>query len=151
MGVHWKDRCWSWSSNTFATWCEELIHFEKTLMLGKIEGRAEGDDKGGDGWMASPTLWTWVWANSGSWWWTGRPGVLQSMRSQRVGHDWATELNCCHLDIFFSLLRFWKTNPAVKFTVEFLTSDNVYFICILIRNSGTLLKFFLLTHLFPVF
>ena len=66
---------------------------EKTLMLGKIEGRGEGDDRVWDGWMASPTQWTWVWVNSGSWWWTGRPGVLQSMGSQRVGHDWVTELN----------------------------------------------------------
>ena len=52
----------------------------------------EGDNRGWDGWMASPTRWTWVWVNSGSWWWTGRPGVLQFMGSQRVGHDWATEL-----------------------------------------------------------
>ena len=67
--------------------------FEKTLMLGKIEGRRTGDDRGWDGWMASPTQRTWVWVNSGSWW-TGRPDVLQSMGSQRVGHDWVTELNC---------------------------------------------------------
>ena len=67
--------------------------FEKTLMLGKIEPRGEGDDRGGDGWMASPTRWTWVWASSGFWWWTGRPGVLQPMGLQRVGHDWVTELN----------------------------------------------------------
>ena len=53
----------------------------------------EGHDRGWDGWMASPTQWTWVWVNSRSWWWTGRPGVLQSMGSQRVRHDWATELN----------------------------------------------------------
>ena len=52
-----------------------------------------GDDRGWDGWMASLTWWTWVWVNSGSWWWTGRPGVLQFMGSQRVGHDWATELS----------------------------------------------------------
>ena len=64
---------------------------EKTLMLEKIEGGTKGDDRGWDGWMASPTQWTWVWVNSGSWWWTGRPGVLRSMGSQRVGHDWATE------------------------------------------------------------
>ena len=66
---------------------------EKTLMLGKIEGRGEGDDRGWDGWMASPTQWTWVWVNSGSWWWTGRPGMLWFMGSQRAGHDWMTELN----------------------------------------------------------
>ena len=72
---------------------------EKTLMLGKIEGwRRRGwqrmrwlDDI--NGWMASLTQWTSVWVNSGSWWWTGRPGVLQSMGSQRAGHNWATELN----------------------------------------------------------
>ena len=67
--------------------------FEKTLMLGKIEPRGEGDDRGWDGWMASLTRWTWVWASSGFWWCTVRPGVLQSMGSQRVGHDWVTELN----------------------------------------------------------
>ena len=67
--------------------------FEKTLMLGKIEDRRRRGNRGWDGWMASPTQWTWVWVDSGSWWWTGRPGVLQSMGSQRVGHDWATELN----------------------------------------------------------
>ena len=53
----------------------------------------KGDDRGWDGWMASPTRWTWIWVNSGSWWWTGRPGVLQFMGSKRVGHDWVTELN----------------------------------------------------------
>ena len=63
---------------------------EKTLMLGKIEGRR----RRGQQRMASPTRWTWVWANSGSWWWTGKPGMLQSMGSQRFGHDWATDLKC---------------------------------------------------------
>ena len=70
---------------------------EKTLMLGGIGGGREGDDRGWDGWMASLTQWTWVWVNSGSLWWTGRPGVLRFMGSQTVGHDWATELNWCHL------------------------------------------------------
>ena len=58
----------------------------------------EGDDRGWDGWMASLTQWTWVWVNSGSWWWTGRPGVLQFMGSQRVRHDWMTELNWTELN-----------------------------------------------------
>ena len=66
---------------------------EKTLMLGGFGAGGEGDDRGWDGWMASLTCWMWVWVNSGSWWWTGRPGVLRFMRSQRVGHDWVTELN----------------------------------------------------------
>ena len=65
---------------------------EKTLMLGSLKA-GEGDDRGQDGWMALPTQWTWVWIGSGNWWWTGKPGMLQSVGSQRVGHDWATELN----------------------------------------------------------
>ena len=63
---------------------------EKTLMLGKIEGRRRRD-RGWDGWMASPPQWTWVWASSGRWWRTGKPGVLESMGFQRGRHDWATE------------------------------------------------------------
>ena len=66
---------------------------EKTLMLGGIGVRRRRDDRGLDGWMASLTQWTWVWVNSGSWWWTGSPGVLRFMGLQRVRHDWATELN----------------------------------------------------------
>ena len=68
--------------------------FEKTLMLGKIEGGKRRGYRRWDDWMPSPTRWTWVWINCGSWWWTGRPGVLQSMVSERVRHDWATELPC---------------------------------------------------------
>ena len=66
---------------------------EKTLMLGGIWGRRRMDDTWWDGWMASLIWWTWVWVNSRSWWWTGRPGVLRFMESQRVEHDWVTELN----------------------------------------------------------
>ena len=70
---------------------------------GKLKAGGEGDDRGWDGWMASLAQWTWVWVNSRSWWWTGRPAVLQSMGWQRVGHDWATELNC-ELKIAFGTL-----------------------------------------------
>ena len=73
------------------TWRTDSL--EKTLKLERLKAGGEGDDRGWDGWMASPTQWTWVWVNSGSQWWTGRPGVLQSMGSQRVGHEWVTELN----------------------------------------------------------
>ena len=75
--------------------------FEKTLMLEKIEAGGEGEDRGWEGWMASPTQWTWVSVNSGSWWWTGRPGVLRFMGLQRVGHDRATELNWWQLYLWF--------------------------------------------------
>ena len=64
---------------------------EKTLMLRKIEGRGRRDDRGWDGWTAAPIQWTWLWTNSGRWWRTRKPGVLQSLGRQRVGHDWATE------------------------------------------------------------
>ena len=73
---------------------------EETLMLGGIGAGGEGDDRGWDGWMASLTRWTWVWVNSGSWWWTGRSGVLRFMGSQRVGHDWVTELNWMDRGVF---------------------------------------------------
>ena len=75
--------------------------FVKTLMLEKIEGKRRGDNRRWGGWMASLTQWTWVWVNSGSWWWTGTLGVLQSMGSQRVRHDW-TELNWTYRDNTFS-------------------------------------------------
>ena len=92
LGVHWKDWCWSWNSSTLATSWEELTHCERPWCWEGLGAGGEGDDRGWDGWMASPTWWTWVWVNSVSWWWTGRPGVLQFMGSQRVGQDWATEL-----------------------------------------------------------
>ena len=94
---------------------------EKTLMLGGIGGAGgEGDDRGWDGWMASPTRWTWVWVNSGGSWWTGRPGVLQFMGPQRVGHDWATELNICiSLDFWYKMGLVWTfiLLPASHFSV----------------------------------
>ena len=89
---------------------------EKTLMLGKIESRRKRDDRGGDGWMASQTRWTWVWVNSGSWRWTRRPGVLQSMGSQRVRHNWATELKSSLEDIYFNLLFLIELSSYYKET-----------------------------------
>ena len=93
LNIHWKDWCWSWSSSTLATWCEELTHLKRPWCWKRLKAGGNKDDKGWDGWMASETQWTWVWVHSGSWWWTGKPGVLQSVGSQRIGHDWATKLN----------------------------------------------------------
>ena len=93
LGVHWKDWCWSWNSSTLAIWCRELTHWKRPWCWERLKVEREGDDRGWDGWMASPAQWTWVWVDSGSWWWTGKPGMLRFMGSQRVGHDWETELN----------------------------------------------------------
>ena len=71
----------------------KLTHWKRLWCWEGLGEGGEGDDRGWDGWIASLTWWMWVWVNSGSWWWTGRPGVLQFMGSQRVGHDWVTELN----------------------------------------------------------
>ena len=83
---------------------------EKTLMPLWLGAGGEGDDRGWDGWMASPTQWTWVWVNSGSWWWIGRPGVLQFMGSQRAGHDWVTDLNWTEQAEATKAQRGWVTD-----------------------------------------
>ena len=82
------------NSNTLATWCEELTHSKRLWCWESLKAGGEGDNRGWDGWMASPTQWAWVWVSSGSWWWTGRPGVLQSMVLQSLTQlsDWP-ELN----------------------------------------------------------
>ena len=87
----WKDFCWNWSSSTLVTWCEELTHLERPGCWERLKAGEEWDDRGWDGWMASPTQWTWVWTSSRRWWRAERLGVLQSMGLQRVRHDWATE------------------------------------------------------------
>jgi len=104
----WREWCWSWNSSTLATSCEELTHWKILWCWEGLGAGGEGDNRRWDGWMASLTRWTWVWVNSGSWWWTGRAGVLQFMGSQRVGHDWATELNWTEpLLSFPNLLAYW--------------------------------------------
>ena len=150
LGVHWKDWCWSWNSSTLATWSEELTHMKRPRCRERLNLWGEGDNRGWDGWMPSSTRWTWVSVDSGGWWWTGRPGVLRFMPSQRVGHDWATELNwtdalyifftwylcphtfwvyrvvmfvsISHLDLFFSL----DTDPIL--TILMLKEHSIWFI-----------------------
>ena len=86
--------CWSWNSTSLATWCQELTHWKRPWCWERLKA-GERDDRGWGGWMASPTRWTWIWVSSGSWWWTRKPGVLQSMGSQSRTRlsDWI-ELNC---------------------------------------------------------
>ena len=100
LDVHWKDWCWSWNSNTLATWCKELTYWKRPWCWERLKTGGEEVNRGWGGWMASLTQWTWVWVNSGSWWWTGRPGVLWFMGLQRVGHDSATELNWTELKLY---------------------------------------------------
>ena len=110
LNIHWKDWCWSWNSNTLAPWCKEYTHWKRPWCWERLNAEGEGDDEGWDGWMTSPTQQTCVWVSSGSWWWTGKPGMVQSMRLQRVRHNWVTEQQqqsvcCCfmRLDSFYPL------------------------------------------------
>ena len=96
---------WVWS---LLAWCEELIHLKRPWCWERLKAGGEGDDRGWDGWMASPTQWTWVWVNSRSWWWTGRPSVLRFMGSQRVRHDWATELKWAELNRIFLITVIYR-------------------------------------------
>ena len=112
--IHWKDWCWSWNSNTLATWCEELTHWKTPWCWERLMAGREGDDRGWDGWMASLTQWTWVWASSGSWWQTGKPGMLQSVGLQRVGHEWA--VNTTELKIY--TLWIWGPNQTDKWFIN---------------------------------
>ena len=82
LNINWKDWCWSWNSNTLATWSEELTHWKRPWCWERLRAGGEVDNRGWNDWMASLTQWTWIWVNSGSWWWTGRPVVLQFMGSQ---------------------------------------------------------------------
>ena len=90
LNIYWKDWCWSWNSNTLATCCKELTHWKRPWCWEKLKVRGEGDDIGWDGWMSSLTQWLWVWVSSGSRWWTGKSGMLQSMGlpSQTLLRDW---------------------------------------------------------------
>ena len=101
----WKDSCWSWSSNTLATWCEELTHWKTHWCWDRLKAEGEKGDGRWEVWMASSIQWKWTWANSGSWWGTGKPGVLQSMGLWRVGHHLTTEQQqtVSHIYLFIML------------------------------------------------
>ena len=100
-----------WRADLKRPWCWERLR------------AGEVDDRGWDGWMASPTQWTWVWVNFRVWWWTGRPGVLQFMGSQRTGHDWATDLNA---SIFSGrCLSVLHDNECVTFEASLLDTGDL--------------------------
>ena len=114
-----------------ATWCEELTQWKRPWCWERLKAGGEGHNRGWDGWMASPTQWTWVWVNSGSWWWTGRPSVLQSMELQRVRQDWVTELKWTPFFVVVQLLSpvwlfvtLWTSacQASLSFTISWITS-----------------------------
>ena len=113
LGVHWKDLCWSWKLQYFSHLMRRVDSLEKTLILGGMGAGGKGDDRGWDGWMASLPWWTWVWVNSGSWWWTGRPGMVRFMGSQRVAHDLVTEV-----------IRWWKIGLPYRSDLFFFFSSS---------------------------
>ena len=117
LNIHRKD--WCWSSNTLATWCKEPTHWKRPWCWKDWGQEEKGSTEDDDDWMASSTQWTWVWANSGRWWRTRKPGMLQSMGSQRVRYDWATEqqLWVYHPSKAFLLIDFQIIN-----TTAFLSS-----------------------------
>ena len=129
LGVYWKDCYWSWNSSTLATSWGELTHWKRLWCWKGLGAGGKGDDRGWDGWMASLTWWMWVWVNSRSWWWTGRSGVLWFMGLQRVGHDWATELNWTE-DIFPS-----KDRLSAHIAISFATPNKVTVISQYLMNS----------------
>ena len=102
LNIHWKGWCWSWSSNILATWCKELTHWERPWCWERLKAREEGSDRRWNGWMASLTWWTWVGENSGRYWRTRKPRMLQFMGSQRVVHDLETEQkHQCDIGTFY--------------------------------------------------
>ena len=114
-----------------ATSWEELTHWKRPWCWKRLKAGGEGDDRGWDGWMASLTQWTWVWVNSSSWWWTGRPGMLQSMGSQRVRLNRANELN-------------WLLKSAIWYWSTFLNKCSY----IIFKHIYWFIRFLLMNHYF---
>ena len=103
LNIHWKDGCWSWKSNPLATRCEQLTHWKRPWCWARLKAGGEGDDRGWDGWMASLTQWTWVWASSGRCWRTGKPcspwGHEESDTTERLNSrnkfSWTADFVLC--------------------------------------------------------
>ena len=126
MNIHWKDWCWSWSSNTFATWCKEPTHWKRLWCWERLQAEGAGGDSGWDGLTASLIQWTWIWAFSGRQWRTRKPGT-QSMGLQRVGHNLVTEQQQSPIYLLFLLsfstchikhgvgIPFWAFGATTRF------------------------------------
>ena len=114
LSVLWKEWCSSWNSSTLATSCEELTHWKRLWCWEGLGAGGEGDDRGWDGWMASLTRRIWVWVNSGSWWWTGRPGVLQFMGGLACCNSWGRKESDTNERLIWSDLKCLKTAKFSK-------------------------------------
>ena len=115
LNIHWKD--WCWSSNTLTTWCKELNHWKRPWCWERLKAGGEGDDGGWDGWMASPTQWTWVWASFRIWWWTGKPGIAVRGVAESEQLNSATELNWRHWEERISKFHFFFP-PTFSFSMK---------------------------------
>ena len=121
--------CWSWSCNTYLATCYKgSTHWKRLWCRERLRTRWEGGDRGWDAWMASSTQWTWAWVSSGSWWWIGKPCMLQSTGLQRVVHNWVTELNWLSLNLLIRILSVsykfsWKS-LAFNFTFPQFINKN---------------------------
>ena len=129
-GCYWKDWCWSWNSNTLATWWDELTHLKRPWCWERLRAGGEGDNRGWDVWMASLTQWTGVWVDSGCWWWTGSPGVLWFMESDKES-DTTKWLNRTELRLNFPGEDNVPILLGVKFCKEILGQNRA---CILFNT-----------------
>ena len=137
----WKDWCWSWSSSILVIWCEQLTHWKSPWCWERLRAEGEEGIRGWDGLIASLMQWTWTWANSERWWGTGRPGVLQSMGSQRVGHDWAIEQQQQYVVLWDWLLSF-----SVMFSKSIHIATHVFYWWIVLHFMDMCLCAWLLSH-----
>ena len=125
LGVHWRDWCWSWNSNTLAIWCGELSHLKISWCWERLRAGGEGDDRGWDGWMASPTQWTWVWVDFGSWWLIGRPGCGSWGHKELDTTEWLNWTELLFFKYAFPLwfiMRYWIYFPVLYGRTLFIHS-----------------------------
>ena len=139
----WWDDIWAeaYRKCILPTWCEELTHWKRPWPWEILRAGGEGDDRGWDGWIASLTRWSWVWVVSRGWWWTGKPGVLQSMGSQIVRHDSLTQLtdrvslslaSMNVINLILELTIWWY--PCVESSLVLLEKCVCYDPCVLLTN-----------------
>ena len=133
----------NWSSNTLATWCKELTHWKRLWCWARLKA-GEGDDRRWEGWIVSLTQQTWVWASSGNWWWTGKPGMVRSMGSQRIGHNWLNWTDIYNIEFFITQRK--HISKRIKHEIDKTSSEVILrfhkrvYISKTSNNTPTLIK-----------